>query len=120
MSPFSGQCRTLPIHIGSICVSLFVQIVSLSSADVCTACSVKGYKAVANVLTKEHQTKAMYRMELYVNGQKIAHSERTAPQTSYAIQIEQSRLGAHRKSSVLATFSVAVASVAFLYRFIRY
>jgi len=36
--------------------------------------------------TQEHQARAMDKMELYVSEQKIAHSERTAPQTSYSIQ----------------------------------
>ena len=36
--------------------------------------------------TQEHQTKAMDKMERYVSEQKIAHAERTATQTSYAVQ----------------------------------
>jgi hypothetical protein len=36
--------------------------------------------------TQEHQTKAMDKTELYVSDPKIAYAERTAPQTSSAIQ----------------------------------
>jgi len=36
--------------------------------------------------TQEHQAKAMDKMERYVSDQKIAHTERIAPQTSYAVQ----------------------------------
>ena len=36
--------------------------------------------------TQEHQTKAMDKTKQYVSEQKIAHAERTAPQTSHAIQ----------------------------------
>ena len=36
--------------------------------------------------TQEHQTKAMDKMERYVSEQKIAHAERVASQTSFAVQ----------------------------------
>jgi hypothetical protein len=35
---------------------------------------------------QEHQTKAMDKMEQYVNEQKIVHAEQTAAQMSYAVQ----------------------------------
>ena len=36
--------------------------------------------------TQEHQPGAMERLERFVSEQGIAHAERAAPQTSYAIQ----------------------------------
>jgi hypothetical protein len=36
--------------------------------------------------TREHQTKAMEKMEQFVIGQKIAFAEQQAPATSHAIQ----------------------------------
>jgi integrase len=59
--------------------------------DLVTLAAMLGHSKINMVLryahpTQEHQTKAMDKMELYVSGQKIAHAERTAPQTSDVIQ----------------------------------
>jgi len=53
--------------------------------DLVTLAAMLGHSKIHMVLryahpTQEHQTKAMDKMELYASGQKIAHSERTAPQ----------------------------------------
>jgi integrase len=59
--------------------------------DLVTLAAMLGHSKINMVLryahpTQEHQTKAMDKMEQYVSEQKIAHAERTAPQTSQAIQ----------------------------------
>jgi integrase len=59
--------------------------------DLVTLAAMLGHSKINMVLryahpTQEHQTKAMDKMEQYVSEQKIAHAERTAPQTSYAVQ----------------------------------
>jgi integrase len=59
--------------------------------DIVTLAAMLGHSKINMVLryahpTQEHQTKAMDKMEQYVSEQKIAHAERTAPQTSNVIQ----------------------------------
>jgi len=62
-----------------------------AGVDLVTLAAMLGHSKINMVLryahpTQEHQARAMDKMELYVSEQKIAHSERTAPQTSYSIQ----------------------------------
>lgn len=59
--------------------------------DFVTLAAMLGHSKINMVLRyahprKEHQTKAMDKMEQHVSEQKIAHSERAAPQMSHAIQ----------------------------------
>ncbi|WP_188553848.1 tyrosine-type recombinase/integrase [Edaphobacter dinghuensis] len=59
--------------------------------DLVTLAAMLGHAKINMVLryahpTQEHQTKAMDKMELFVSRQKIAHAERMAPQTSFALQ----------------------------------
>jgi integrase len=59
--------------------------------DLVTLAAMLGHSKINMVLryahpSQEHQTRAMERMEQFVSEQKIAHAERTAPQSSYAVQ----------------------------------
>jgi integrase len=59
--------------------------------DLVTLAAMLGHAKINMVLryahpTQEHQTKAMDKMEQFVSEQKIAHAERMAPQTSFAVQ----------------------------------
>jgi integrase len=59
--------------------------------DLVTLAAMLGHSKINMVLryahpTQEHQTKAMDKVEQYVSEQKIAHAERTAQQSSSAIQ----------------------------------
>jgi integrase len=59
--------------------------------DLVTLAAMLGHSKINMVLryahpTQEHQTKAMDKMERYVSEQKIAHAERVASQTSFAVQ----------------------------------
>jgi integrase len=62
-----------------------------SGVDLVTLAAMLGHSKINMVLryahpTREHQTKAMDKMEQYVADQKIAYAERAAAQTSSAIQ----------------------------------
>jgi integrase len=59
--------------------------------DLVTLAAMLGHSKINMVLrythpTQEHQTRAMDKMEQYVSEQIIAHAERTASQTSFAVQ----------------------------------
>jgi integrase len=59
--------------------------------DLVTLAAMLGHSKINMVLryahpSQEHQTKAMEKMERFVSEQQIAHADRTAPQSSYAVQ----------------------------------
>jgi hypothetical protein len=63
----------------------------MSGIDLVTLAAMLGHSRIQMVLryahpTQEHQHGAMERLERFVSEQRIAHAERTAPQTSHAIQ----------------------------------
>jgi integrase len=64
---------------------------AMPGIDLVTLAAMLGHSRIQMVLryahpTQQHQHQAMERLEQLVSAQKIAHAERTAPQTSFAIQ----------------------------------
>jgi hypothetical protein len=64
---------------------------AMSGIDLVTLAAMLGHSRIQMVLryahpTQQHQHQAMEKLEQFVSEQRIAHAERTAPQTSYAIQ----------------------------------
>ncbi|WP_035350148.1 tyrosine-type recombinase/integrase [Edaphobacter aggregans] len=64
---------------------------AMSGIDLVTLAAMLGHSRIQMVLryahpTQQHQHQAMERLEAFVSEQRIAHAERTTPQTSFAIQ----------------------------------
>jgi integrase len=64
---------------------------AMSGIDLVTQAAMLGHSRIQIVLryahpTQQHQHQAMERLEVFVSEQRSAHAERTAQQTSYAIQ----------------------------------
>jgi integrase len=64
---------------------------AMSGIDLVTLAAMLGHSRIQMVLryahpTQQHQHQAMEKLERFVSEQRIAHAERTAPQTSHSIQ----------------------------------
>ena len=64
---------------------------AMSGIDLVTLAAMLGHSRIQMVLryahpTQQHQHQAMEKLEQFVSEQRIAHAERTAPQTTHAIQ----------------------------------
>jgi hypothetical protein len=63
----------------------------MSGIDLVTLAAMLGHSRIQMVLryahpTQQHQHQAMEKLERFVIEQRIAHVERTSPQTTHAIQ----------------------------------